>query len=129
MKDQFNHGQFNKGFSLLEMSIVLGIIGVMVAGVLVGRTMLLSSQLQTVMTDAGHYISAVGNFKNSFQGLPGDLANAESNWGTDSSGCPSGGGTSGTCKGNGDGKVGPVCTGGSFDTTNQAEVFRVWQHL
>jgi prepilin-type N-terminal cleavage/methylation domain-containing protein len=134
MKDQYNPGQYNpsqrnRGFSLLEMAIVMGIIGAIVAGVLVGRALLVTSQLQTVMTDADNYITAIGNFKEAYQALPGDFATAQTLWGTDSGTCPTGGGATGTCNGDGNGKVGPVCTSAVFVTTQRYEVFRVWQHL
>jgi prepilin-type N-terminal cleavage/methylation domain-containing protein len=131
MKDQYNPSQRNRGFSLLEMAIVMGIIGVMVAGVLVGRTLLVSSQLQTVMTDADNYITAIGNFKESYQALPGDFATAETLWGTDSSGCPTGGGATGTCNGNGDGKVGGHCddSGMSYSSASQYEQEFFWPQL
>jgi len=110
------------GFSLLEMSIVLVIIGVITGGILLGKSMLMTSRLQTVMTDANNYITAVGNFKQQYQALPGDFSNATSLWGTDSVNCPSGGGATGTCNGNGDGMI-----SGTGGTTY--EIFRLWQHL
>lgn len=111
-----------QGFTLLEMSIVLIIIGVLIGGVMLGRSMLTTSRLQTVITDADSYITAMGNFKQQYLGLPGDLATATSLWGTDSNGCPTGGGSTGTCNGNGDGMIGDV-------TGQEYEVFRFWQHL
>ena len=109
-----------QGFTLLEMSVVITIIGLIIGGILFGRSMLTNSRLQTVITDYDSYVSAVGNFKQAYQALPGDMANATSMWGTDSLGCPSGGGKSGTCNGNGDGMV---------NTSGTVEVFRFWQHL
>lgn len=124
-----NHTKHNQGLTLLEMAIVLMIIAVIAAGVLLGRSLLVSSQLQTVMTDADNYIKVIDNFKQAHGGLPGDLPNAESLWGTDSIGCPAGGGSTGTCNGNGDGKIGPFCNGSIFDVIYAYEAARVWQHL
>ncbi len=155
--------QPNQGFTLLELSIVLMIVTVIVAGTLVGRSLIASSRLQTVMTDANNYITAVNNFKATYQALPGDYADAETQWGTTAtSTCPLSGGSTappiafrvqspeffwgalmgistadasamnsitGTCNGTGDGRVGPTCDSGAFSTTNQFEVFRVWDHL
>jgi type II secretory pathway pseudopilin PulG len=139
MKYQSNHHkstvnkstvkQSTGGMSLLEMSIVLMIIAALVAGVLVARSLRTTAELQTVITDADNYIKAIDNFKQAYGALPGDLTNATTLWGTDSSGCPSGGGSTGTCNGNGDGKVGSYCSSGSIDTTYVYEGFRVWQHL
>lgn len=117
------------GFTLLETSLVLLIIAVLVAGVLIGRTMLASSRLQTAITDASNYIAAVGNFKQAYQSLPGDYADATTQWGTDSNGCPSGGGATGTCNGDGNGKIGGNCASGTYATSASNESFRAWQHL
>jgi prepilin-type N-terminal cleavage/methylation domain-containing protein len=113
-----------RGFTLLEMSIVLVVIGLLVGGIMLGRSILTTSRLQTVITDADNYTTAIGNFKQQYQGLPGDLVNATSFWGTDSTSCPSGGGTTGTCNGNGDGQIGGISGSG-----NEFESFRFWQHL
>lgn len=121
--------QHTRGFTLLELSIVLIIITAIVGAVLVGRTMIMASQLQTTMTDISNLTSAIGQFKQTYQALPGDMVGAATMWGTDSSGCPGGGGSTGTCDGDGNGKIGPVCSGGSIDFTNGNESFRVWQHL
>lgn len=126
-----NHTSRNRGVTLLELAIVMGIIAAIAASVLVGRAMLENSRLQTVMTDADHYIKAAGQFKDTYQALPGDMPSATSLWGTDSSGCPSGGGVTGTCNGNGDGRVGMFCASGTIDidTTQAYEIYRVWQQL
>lgn len=108
---------------------MFAIIAAIAASVLVGRAMLENSKLQTVMTDADHYIKATGQFKEAYQALPGDMPTATTLWGTDSSGCPSGGGASGTCNGNGDGRVGMFCSSSSIDTTYAYEIYRVWQQL
>jgi prepilin-type N-terminal cleavage/methylation domain-containing protein len=109
------------GFTLMEMSVVLVIIGLIIGGILFGRSMLVTSQLQTVLTDEDNYVTAATNFRQQYQALPGDMPTAAAQWGTDSSGCNSGGGTSGTCSGNGDGEIGP--------SGSEYESFRFWQHL
>jgi prepilin-type N-terminal cleavage/methylation domain-containing protein len=109
------------GFTLLEMSIVLVIVGLIIGGILYGRTLLTNSKLQTVITDYDNYAQSVANFRQAYQALPGDMATATTSWGTDSSGCPTGGGATGTCNGNGDGMIGPA--------GQEYETFRFWQHL
>lgn len=110
-----------RGFTLIEMSVVLVIIGLLIGGIMFARTLLRASQLQTVLTDADSYITAATNFKQQYLALPGDLPTATTLWGTDSNGCNYGGGASGTCSGNGDGQIGP--------TGYEYESFRFWQHL
>lgn len=121
--------QRTRGFTLIEMSIVLMIIAAVVAAVLSGRAILATSQLQSVISETSKLTTAIGQFKESFQGMPGDITGAAAQWGTDSSGCPTGGGTSGTCDGNADGRIGSNCGSGTWSSTYAYESFRAWQHL
>ena len=65
------------GFTLLELSIVLVIIGLVVGGVLVGTDLIKSAKLQKVMREAQSYQNGVSAFKLKYNGLPGDLENAD----------------------------------------------------
>jgi prepilin-type N-terminal cleavage/methylation domain-containing protein len=59
-------------FTLIELSIVLIIIGLLVAGVVGGAGLIKSSQLRGVMSEVGGYRVAVNTFQNQFDQLPGD---------------------------------------------------------
>ena len=72
---------YNNGFSLLELSIVLSIIGLIAGGVTVGANIIHAAQLRAVITDINSYTSAMLAFKDKFDGLPGDLTNATEFWG------------------------------------------------
>ncbi|HEU5048029.1 MAG TPA: prepilin-type N-terminal cleavage/methylation domain-containing protein [Rickettsiales bacterium] len=113
-----------QGFTLVELSITLVIIGALIGSVLYGQSLLDASKLQTVMTDVDSYITAASNFRQTYQALPGDFSAATTVWGTDSVGCPAGGGTSGTCNGNGDGTIYNTNSAGQAQ-----ETFLFWQHL
>ncbi|MEI7669513.1 MAG: type II secretion system protein [Pseudomonadota bacterium] len=113
-----------KGFTLLELSIVLLIISVLIGGVLLGKSLIVASELQTVMTDLDNYTSAAVNFKQAYQALPGDFSDATTNWGTDNNGCPAGGGSSGTCNGDSNGQI-----SNSNGASKVGETFLFWQHL
>lgn len=116
-----------QGFTLVEMAIVLVIIGTIVGTIMIAQNIIVTSRLQTVVTDANAYIAAAVNFKQTYQALPGDFPTAASMWGTDSNGCTTGGGTSGTCNGNGSGLISnPILVPAS---SSVGETFLFWQHL
>jgi len=62
----------NKGFSLIELSIVLIIIGLLVAGITGGASLIKSAELRSVMTEARNYKMAVNAYYTSEDKLPGD---------------------------------------------------------
>ena len=66
-------------FSLIELSIVLIIIGLLIAGVTGGASLIKSSQLRSVMGEARGYAVAVNAFNSQFNGLPGDFPTAIGN--------------------------------------------------
>jgi prepilin-type N-terminal cleavage/methylation domain-containing protein len=114
------------GFTLIELSIVLVIIGLIVGGILVGRSLIRQAEISSVFADIQKFQTAVVDFETKYLCLPGDCANATAYFGTDSNGCPSGGGSTGTCNGDGNGQI------GVFSDTlgyNQAESYRFWQQL
>lgn len=111
------------GFSLLELSIVLVIIGLLAGGIMAGRSLIRASELRAVTAEYQRYASAVNNFQTQYQGLPGDFTTATALWGEAT--CPgvAANARTGTltCNGNGNGEV--VAQAGSN------ERFGFWQHL
>jgi prepilin-type N-terminal cleavage/methylation domain-containing protein len=63
------------GFTLIELSIVLVIIGFIVGGVVVGQNLIHQSQIRATLTQIGKLNTAVNTFSAKFGGLPGDLLN------------------------------------------------------
>jgi prepilin-type N-terminal cleavage/methylation domain-containing protein len=61
------------GFTLIELSIVLVIIGLIVGGILLGRDLIKASEAQATITQIQKYNAAVNTFRNKYGGLPGDL--------------------------------------------------------
>lgn len=76
MKHNFSCRKNKKksAFSLIELSIVLIIIGLLIAGVTGGASLIKSSQLRAVMSEARGFATAVNGFYNQFNYLPGDYA-------------------------------------------------------
>ena len=120
-----------QGFTLLELSIVLVIIGLIIGGITVGADMIRSAELNTIVTDLNKYQTTVNTFKLKYNALPGDMKNATAYWGNADTGATGGecadplddaGTGTQTCNGDGNGKI--VGT-----AANYTESFRFWQHL
>ena len=111
-------------FSLVELSIVLVILGLLVGGILAGQSLIRASELRAVSTEFHRYSTAFNAFRDKYFVLPGDMANATSFWGT-AANCPGtsaqGSTTQATCNGNGNNII--------YPSTNSIEHFRAWQHL
>lgn len=115
-----------KGFSLVELAIVLVIIGLITGGILTGQDLIRASELNSVIADKNKFLTAYNTFRLKYNALPGDMTNATSYWGTASGGCPIGArsGTQ-TCNGNGNGFVG--VTNGTLTECNES--LTAWQHM
>lgn len=69
-----------QGFTLVELSIVLVIVGLLLGGILVGQDMIRSSQVRSVIADVEAYKSAAYMFQDKYGCIPGDCRNAEMYW-------------------------------------------------
>ncbi len=116
----------HSAFSLLELSIVLVIIGLIAGGIVAGASMIRAAELRAVITEHSQFNTAVNTFRDKYLGLPGDLRNAEAFWGSMTNcgaASPSATGTQ-TCNGDGNGAlVKPVAA------SQTGESFMFWQHL
>ncbi len=61
------------GFTLIELSIVLVIIGLLIGGVLVGRDLVNSAALRAQISQIEKYNTAVNTFRVKYGYLPGDI--------------------------------------------------------
>lgn len=109
-----------KGFTLVELSIVLVIIGLIVSSVLVGQDLVRAAELRNIVTQYQSFNSAVGTFRTRHDnGLPGDIDGTD--YGYDATG------------GDGD----RVLTDGTFTSFDNVDVRDVhggelsgfWNHL
>jgi prepilin-type N-terminal cleavage/methylation domain-containing protein len=115
----------NKGFTLVELAIVIVIIGALVGGVLAGQGLIDASKNTRAIADFKAYDAAIATFRSKFNAMPGDMSNATTYWGEVSTGCTYQRGTgTQTCNGDGDGTVDYQSS-----TNSPHESWRVWQHL
>src|SRR5688500_9404749 len=70
----------SQGFTLVELSIVLVIIGLLSGGVLAGKELINNAARPKVMRTADELKTAVNAFRDRYGGLPGDLENAGKFW-------------------------------------------------
>ena len=61
-----------KGFTLVELSIVLVIIGLLIGGILVGQSLINASKINKVIRQISEYDIAISAFKGKYKSLPGD---------------------------------------------------------
>jgi prepilin-type N-terminal cleavage/methylation domain-containing protein len=108
------------GFTLIEMSIVLIIIGVLVGGVLGMRSYLQNAERSTMMNEAKFFIAMFDQFQTRYNALAGDYTGATAAW-------------SGSANGDGNGRIRAVspsssaCSGAG--ASNCIEWFNVFEHL
>ena len=69
-----------KGFTLVELSVVIVLIGLIVAGVVGGQALVRQAKVRSVITDYQKISTAVSTFKLEYNTLPGDITNANSYW-------------------------------------------------
>jgi prepilin-type N-terminal cleavage/methylation domain-containing protein len=121
------------GFTLMEMTIVLTIIGLIAGALLVAQDLIEAAELRSIIKNVEVYRTAVNAFYSKYNCLPGDCPNATTFFGTNPN-CPTAGSPgnyptspgSQTCNGNGDGYVGDA-NGSTYPLG--AERFLFWQHL
>jgi prepilin-type N-terminal cleavage/methylation domain-containing protein len=68
------------GFTLLELSIVLVIIGLIVGGILVGKDLIKAAELRNTASNFEKLKSAINAFRIKYNGVPGDMPNATDYW-------------------------------------------------
>jgi prepilin-type N-terminal cleavage/methylation domain-containing protein len=104
-------------FTLIELSLVLVIVGLIVSGLLVGRELIIGAEIRSQISAIEMIKTSTNTFKNKYNALPGDISSTHAtNFGFPA---PAGGGIS---NGNEDGWV-----NGSWPNTLEVKYF--FHHL
>ena len=69
-----------RGFTLVEIAIVLVIIGLLLGGILKGQEMIVQAKIKNVVSDLNGVTAAVSSYQNRYRALPGDDKSANARW-------------------------------------------------
>lgn len=67
-------------FTLIELSIILVIIGLIIGGVMAGRLMIENATNRKIISELQEYEQAFNAFRLKYKGLPGDISNPDQFW-------------------------------------------------
>lgn len=122
----------NKGFTLVEMAMVVVAISLLAAAIISGQALIRTSRLMNITADVEKFKDATISFQAKYKYLPGDIPNATTFWGTDTS-CPitppNDAPKMETCNGNGDSYIGDGNGSAYGNATYWYESYRYWQQL
>jgi prepilin-type N-terminal cleavage/methylation domain-containing protein len=106
-------GKLSKGFTLIEIAIVLVIIGLLLGGVLKGQELITGARVRNLISQQDGIKAAFFGFQDRFRALPGDYASASTNINNVSQ------------NGNGNGRIENNATAPAFTH----EELLAWNHL
>jgi prepilin-type N-terminal cleavage/methylation domain-containing protein len=107
-----------KGFTLVEIAIVLVIIGLLLGGILKGQEMITQAKIKNLISDFSGVSVAYHGYVDRYRKIPGDDGDAFGRWGAPVPNAPAAGAFN-------DGAI----TGGYASTTADDESRLFWLHL
>jgi len=112
------------GFTVIELSIVLVIIGLVLGGILVGADLIRAAEIRAQVSQIGKYNAAVNTFRSKYNQLPGDMPSVVASEFGFFSETGASAGTQGHQDGNGLIESLPIGTGRGI-----GETIEFWRHL
>lgn len=106
-----------KGFTLVEIAIVLVIIGLLLGGILKGQEMIVQAKIKNVIADFSGVSAAYHGYQDRYRKIPGDDGDADARWSLGIATPASGAFNNG------------VISGGYATTTANEESRLFWLHL
>jgi len=108
-----------KGFTLVEIAIVLVIIGLLLGGILKGQEMITQAKIKNIISDFSGISAAFHGYQDRYRALPGDDLNAAARWAA----APA------AVSGDGNGVVGGTYNNAGVACTTAFESCKWWDHL
>ena len=106
-----------KGFTLVEIAIVLVIIGLLLGGILKGQEMITQAKIKNVIADFSGISAAYHGYQDRYRAIPGDDPNALTRWGAPAD------------PGDGNGVVGGTYNNAGAACAATVEACSWWDHL
>jgi len=107
--------RMQKGFTLVEIAIVLVIIGLLLGGILKGQEMITQAKIKNVVADFSGISAAYYGYQDRYRAIPGDDKTANSRWGA--------------TDGDGNGVVTGTYNNGGSTCVASVESCSWWDHL
>lgn len=121
VKTQLTHDRSQAGFTLVELAIVMIIIGLLIGGILKGQELIANAQITATSSQVKAIEAAMTTFRDSYDSVPGDIANPVQRLPNCGAGTPC------ASAGNGNNRVDDVNPGVAQTTTDENPTF--WTHL